>query len=146
MAFSIAKSAVEAQIKDAVAPASAGSTNSSSGINWSDYNFPPCLHLVHFSLSELQGSIKRFVLNLYLSFMIIFVVLLINGKFLHSLIHKSVLSTIIQASKYSPGIEVFYSFLSMRLFPILFHRLVHIRACCRIHILQGIHRCMQEAY
>ena len=51
---------------------------SSGNINWDDYNYPPCLHLIHFSLSELQGSVKRFVLQVYLSFMIIVSVLLIN--------------------------------------------------------------------
>ncbi len=51
-----------------------------SNINWSDYNYPPCLHLVHFDLSELRGTIKRFALNVYLSFVIIICVLLINSK------------------------------------------------------------------
>ena len=55
--------------------------NESNNINWSDYNFPPCLHIVHFSLAELQGPIKRFVLCIYLSFLIIIGVLIINCNF-----------------------------------------------------------------
>jgi len=52
----------------------------SSGINWNDLNFPPCLNLVHFSLSELKGNLKRFVLIIYLSYLITVVVMLINCK------------------------------------------------------------------
>ena len=49
-------------------------------INWEDYNFPLCLHLVHFSLTELQGSMKRYSLNVYLSYIIILCVLVTNRK------------------------------------------------------------------
>ena len=56
-----------------------GSEEDNGPINWKDYNFPPCLHLVHFSLTELSGRVKRVVLNMYLSFLIVVFVLLVNG-------------------------------------------------------------------
>ena len=85
--------------------------NAPGTINWNDYNFPPFLHLVHFSLSELQGPVKRFVLNAYLSFVIVVIVLCINRKTCVLLV---VVSTIIQVIKFSPAINVFYSILSRR--------------------------------
>eukprot|EP00826_Nyctotherus_ovalis_P022550 TRINITY_DN1745_c0_g2_i17.p2 TRINITY_DN1745_c0_g2~~TRINITY_DN1745_c0_g2_i17.p2 ORF type:complete len:215 (+),score=46.32 TRINITY_DN1745_c0_g2_i17:124-768(+) len=79
--------------------------SSNSKINWNDYNFPPCIHIVHFSLAELQGPVKRFVLCIYLSFLIIIGVLIIN-----------LLSTIIQVSKYTKGINMFFTFLNIVIF------------------------------
>lgn len=83
MAFDIAQKAVEMQVRDAVGQATTTTTaaNSASPINWNDYNFPPCLHLVHFSLGELQGTVKRFVLKVYLSYMIVVAVLWVNRNF-----------------------------------------------------------------
>ena len=51
----------------------------SSTINWKDINFPPFYRVVHFSLYELQGGVKRFAFKAYLGFIIILSVLLING-------------------------------------------------------------------
>ena len=82
-------------------------------IHWENYNFPPCLHVVHFSLGELQGALRRHVLFVYLSYTIMLGVLGLNRISLRFLL---VLSTIIQAAaKYSPSIEVCYTFLSTRL-------------------------------
>jgi hypothetical protein len=78
MEANIAGNVVEMQVRGAVDQITAPNQNST--INWNDYNYPPCLHLVHFSLSELQGTVKRFALNVYLSFIIIIVVLILNGK------------------------------------------------------------------
>ena len=50
-----------------------------SKINWANYNFPPCLRIVHFSISELHGALKRFVLCVYISFLIIIAVLILNS-------------------------------------------------------------------
>jgi len=47
-------------------------------INWSNYNFPPCLHIVHFSLTELQGKLRSFVASIYLSYLILLAILFIN--------------------------------------------------------------------
>ena len=83
MALDMAKSS-DMQVHDPNNPVpvvSTSQTNNATAINWNDYNFPPCLHLVHFSLGELQGSVKRFVLKVYLSYMIVLSVLLINCKF-----------------------------------------------------------------
>ena len=79
-------------------------------IDWDKYNFPPCLHLVHFSVSELEGSLRRYALLVYLSYTIMLSVLGLNRISPSLLV---VLSTIIQAgAKYSPSIEVCYAFLS----------------------------------
>ena len=46
--------------------------NSSLGkINWADYNFPPFIRIVHFSLAELQGTLRRYVACLYLGYLIL---------------------------------------------------------------------------
>ena len=51
---------------------------STGKINWSEYNFPPFIHIVHFSLSELEGSIKSFVFCLYADYLIIIGILIMN--------------------------------------------------------------------
>eukprot|EP00826_Nyctotherus_ovalis_P063901 TRINITY_DN9369_c0_g1_i9.p1 TRINITY_DN9369_c0_g1~~TRINITY_DN9369_c0_g1_i9.p1 ORF type:complete len:223 (-),score=43.95 TRINITY_DN9369_c0_g1_i9:223-891(-) len=84
------------------------STKKISKINWANYNFPPCVRIVHFSLSELHGALKRFVLCIYLSFLLIVAVLLTNSNSSPHL----VLSTIILVSKYTSGINIFFTFLS----------------------------------
>ena len=78
MDANIAGNVVEVQVQGTMDQVTG--TNQNSTINWNDYNYPPCLHLVHFNLSELRGSVKTFVLCLYLSFMIIVVVLILNSK------------------------------------------------------------------
>ena len=111
MALNIVKNVAESQVRNAVA----GITrlgSSSDGINWENYNWPCCIRLVHFSLDELQGTLKRFVLCQYLNFIIIVIVQFINRIF-KDILNKIVLSTIIQVSKYYPGINIFYSFLSI---------------------------------
>lgn len=50
-------------------------------INWEDFNFPPCLNLVHFSLSELRGPLKKFVLNAYVAFLLIVMVEVCNSNY-----------------------------------------------------------------
>ena len=58
------------------------SNNSSSSIDWTNLNFPPCLKLMHFSLAEIQGPVKRFVLVMYSSYLISIIVMIINCIFL----------------------------------------------------------------
>ncbi len=77
MEYEIAKKAAESRTPDLAAPPTSTTQGS---INWNEYNFPPFLRLVHFRLDELQGPVKRFVLNAYASFMIVVSVLLINSK------------------------------------------------------------------
>ena len=88
-------------------------TPSPGAIDWGHINFPPCFRVAHFSLNEVQGAVKRFALKVYISFLIIFAVLLINRKYFTRT--NVVLSSIIQVSlKYSPGINILYSVLSMK--------------------------------
>ena len=49
-------------------------------IDWSDYNFPPFIHIVHFSISELEGSLRRFVVCIYINYLILLGILLLNGN------------------------------------------------------------------
>ncbi len=50
----------------------------SSPIKWEEYNFPPCLRLIHFKLSELQGLVKKVVYLLYIELWLIVAILLAN--------------------------------------------------------------------
>eukprot|EP00826_Nyctotherus_ovalis_P010359 TRINITY_DN1273_c0_g1_i3.p1 TRINITY_DN1273_c0_g1~~TRINITY_DN1273_c0_g1_i3.p1 ORF type:complete len:122 (+),score=31.33 TRINITY_DN1273_c0_g1_i3:112-477(+) len=99
----IVKGVAEYKINDIIG--SNPEVKDTSGINWNNFNFPPCLNLVHFSLSELRGSLKSFVLLIYFSYLITIAVMVIN-----------LLSTIVQVAKFSSGINIFYCFLSS-LFP-----------------------------
>ncbi len=47
-------------------------------IKWEDINFPAYYRVAHFSLSELQGGLKRFAIKVYLSFLIILAILCLN--------------------------------------------------------------------
>ena len=75
----VVRKGIESAVGGAISQATAVTGDNSKKIDWNDYNFPPCLHLVHFSLSELQGTVKRFVMNVYISFVIVVCVLLINS-------------------------------------------------------------------
>eukprot|EP00826_Nyctotherus_ovalis_P056946 TRINITY_DN7774_c0_g1_i6.p1 TRINITY_DN7774_c0_g1~~TRINITY_DN7774_c0_g1_i6.p1 ORF type:complete len:108 (-),score=18.56 TRINITY_DN7774_c0_g1_i6:251-574(-) len=79
-------------------------------INWGDYNFPPCIRMVHFSLGELQGGLRSFVARVYLTYLLLISILLINCNYFFLIM--VVLSTIIQVAKYSSAINIFYTFLS----------------------------------
>ena len=78
MEANIAGNVVEMQVRGAMDQVTG--TNQDSNIKWTVYNYPPCLHLVHFDLSELRGSVRTFVLCVYLSFLIIVIVLILNSK------------------------------------------------------------------
>ena len=47
-------------------------------IKWEEYNFPPCLRLIHFKISELQGLVKKVVYLLYIELWLIIAILLAN--------------------------------------------------------------------
>jgi len=75
----------------------------STVINWSDINFPFFYRIVHFNLDELTGSMKSFALKLYLHFLIIVLVVLIN-----------ILSAIIQQTQhYGDNLILFYAFMNL---------------------------------
>jgi len=58
--------------------ASGGMQKTKSGIDWQDYNWPPMLRIVHFSLDELPDGSRKVVLKIYISFIIAFITCIIN--------------------------------------------------------------------
>ena len=83
-------------------------TQNNQGINWQDFNYPPCLHIIHFRLSELKKPVKTVVLLLYISFLCIPAICILNCTLSLTL----VLSTIIQVATYAKGINMLYTILS----------------------------------
>jgi hypothetical protein len=47
-------------------------------IEFTDYNYPICVKLIHFKMSELSGSVKTVVRMIYLSYLLIVIISLIN--------------------------------------------------------------------
>lgn len=78
-------------------------------IYWANYNYPPCIPIVHFSLIELKGKLRSFVAYLWLSYIILLAILIINSMIW---LFNVVFSTIIQVAKYGSAIKIFYTFLS----------------------------------
>jgi secretory carrier-associated membrane protein len=72
-----------------------------SHIDWNDYNFPPCIKLVHFRLSDFHDNEKKVITKMYVSWILLTVVLSIN-----------ILTTIILSATVLPGIDVLYTFLN----------------------------------
>ena len=72
----IVQGIVESKVKGIISVNPSSKDN--SGINWNDFNFPPFLGLVHFSLAELKGTLKSFVLIIYLSYLVTISVMIIN--------------------------------------------------------------------
>jgi len=50
----------------------------STPIKWEVYNFPPCLRLIHFNLTELNGLVKKVVLLLYIQLLTVFAIVMSN--------------------------------------------------------------------
>ncbi|CAG9324754.1 unnamed protein product [Blepharisma stoltei] len=73
-----------------------------SHIDWHDYNFPPCLKLIHFKLSDFQGTEKALIKKLYISWILLTVVLF-----------KNVITTIVLSSTVLPGINILFTFLNL---------------------------------
>eukprot|EP00397_Hematodinium_sp_SG-2012_P044082 GEMP01049146.1.p1 GENE.GEMP01049146.1~~GEMP01049146.1.p1 ORF type:complete len:230 (+),score=23.34 GEMP01049146.1:37-726(+) len=71
----------------------------SSEINWHDYNYPPCLRVIHYELGELPEGIRKKVSHMNSSLKITFFALLLN-------VLNSIIFTI--ASK-APTSWIFYS-------------------------------------
>ena len=73
-------------------------------IDWTDFNFPPCLKVVHFSVSELQQPQKGVVLVMLFQVFLVGFISLVN-----------IINNIIQSEKFA-SIRVFYSFLNIFIF------------------------------
>eukprot|EP01016_Furgasonia_blochmanni_P017648 TRINITY_DN20361_c0_g1_i2.p1 TRINITY_DN20361_c0_g1~~TRINITY_DN20361_c0_g1_i2.p1 ORF type:complete len:251 (-),score=5.14 TRINITY_DN20361_c0_g1_i2:51-803(-) len=71
-------------------------------INWEDFNYPPCLHLIHFSIKELQDPYKSVVKKIHYSFLV-----LVYNSFIN--ISSSIAQTI---EGFSP-IRIFYSIIHL---------------------------------
>ena len=77
-------------------------TTQSTNIDWHDYNFPPCLKLVHFRLSDFQEPKKGVIKKMYISWLLFISVLLIN-----------IISTIVLAATVLRLINILYTFLNL---------------------------------
>ena len=53
-------------------------SQNNQGINWQDFNYPPCLHIIHFRLSELKKPVKTVILLLYISFLCVPAISILN--------------------------------------------------------------------
>jgi len=78
-----------------------------SHIDWHDYNFPPLIKLIHFKLSDFEGAEKSVIKKMYISWILLIVVLILN-----------ILSTIVLSATVLKGINVLYSFLNLFLFSV----------------------------
>ena len=77
-------------------------------IDWNNFNFPPLIHIIHFSLGELEPKDRSIVLKIYITLWIIFSILFI-----------SIINSIIQTAQGHPGLRIFYAFLNFFIFLIL---------------------------
>ncbi len=83
-------------------------TSSSSGevINWSEFNFPPGIRIMHKNFSEIRDNDKRRLCKMmYMVFLIIFLLLIINF-----------INQIILVAIGASGMYIFYSILQMFIF------------------------------
>ena len=75
-------------------------------IAWDNYNFPPCLNLIHYDLNEIDEPEKTVVRRLYMSYMLFF----IWGVF------NLITTVLVVTSGTFEGIRIFYSVFSFILF------------------------------
>ena len=72
-----------------------------SHIDWNDYNFPPCVKVVHFRLSDFHDNEKKVITKMYVSWILLAIVLSLN-----------IVSTIVLSATVLPGIDILYTFLN----------------------------------
>ena len=97
--------AIKSNISSKVSSMKASLNNSSSAIKWDDFNYPPLLHLIHYSSAELPDSFRNKVRCIHASFLILLLVLIIN-----------VVNVIVQVAQGGEGINIFYSILNIFIF------------------------------
>lgn len=73
-----------------------------TNIDWHDYNFPPCLKLVHFRLSDFQDPKRGVIKKMYISWLLFLLVLSIN-----------IISTIVLSATVLKLINILYTFLNL---------------------------------
>lgn len=72
-----------------------------SHIDWNDYNFPPCVKVVHFRLSDFHDNEKKVITKMYVTWLLALIVLSYN-----------IISTIALSATILPGINILYAFLN----------------------------------
>lgn len=73
-----------------------------SHIDWNDYNFPPCIKVVHFRLSDFHNNEKKVITKMYVSWILLFIVLSWN-----------IISTIVLSATILAKINILYTFLNL---------------------------------
>ena len=73
-----------------------------SHIDWNDYNFPPCIKVVHFRLSDFHDNEKKVITKMYASWILLFAVLSWN-----------IISTIVLSATILAKINILYTFLNL---------------------------------
>lgn len=73
-----------------------------SHIDWNDYNFPPCIKVVHFRLSDFHDNEKKVITKMYVSWILLTIVLSIN-----------IISTIVLSATILAKINILYTFLNL---------------------------------
>ena len=73
-----------------------------SHIDWNDYNFPPCIKVVHFRLSDFHDNEKKVITKMYVSWILLFSVLSWN-----------IISTIVLSATILAKINILYTFLNL---------------------------------
>lgn len=77
----------------------------SNTIKWDDFNYPPLLHLIHYSSAELPDPARGLVRRIHCSFLILVLILIIN-----------LVNCIVQSAQGGEGINIFYSVLNILIF------------------------------
>src|SRR5574343_1639467 len=72
-----------------------------SHIDWNDYNFPPCIKVVHFRLSDFHDNEKKVITKMYVSWILLLSVLSWN-----------IISTIVLSATILAKINILYTFLN----------------------------------
>lgn len=72
-----------------------------SHIDWHDYNFPPCIKVIHFRLSDFNDPEKGVIRKIYISWILCLVVLSYN-----------IVSTIVVVCDFDPGLHILYTLLN----------------------------------
>mmetsp|Transcript_21242 Transcript_21242/g.3445 ORF Transcript_21242/g.3445 Transcript_21242/m.3445 type:complete len:127 (+) Transcript_21242:1-381(+) len=76
-----------------------------SHIDWNDYNFPPLLKIIHFTLGDFYEPERGVIKKLFISWIILLAVCTWN-----------ILSTIVLVATIDPGIHVLFTILNWVLF------------------------------
>jgi secretory carrier-associated membrane protein len=78
LAFSIGKNALNDTV-DSIKNKFTNNKQDKPKVNWEDFNWPPFLKVVHFSLDELEDyPIQPFIRNMFLSHLVVFLLSIIN--------------------------------------------------------------------